>query len=119
MIRRSRSSSKRGKTPTDVWWHTIVGTNSKEKTGYPTQKPLGLVERIVKVHSRPGDILLDFFAGSGTLGEAAARNGRRYILVDNSAEAAQIMASRLAWTNPEYVNFAPESPQELGQVTLL
>ncbi len=66
----------RGKTPTDVWWHTIVPTNGAERTGYPTQKPLGVVERIVKVHSSPGDRLLDFFAGSGTLGEAALAGAR-------------------------------------------
>ena len=86
----------RGKTPTDVWWHTIVPTNSKEKTGYATQKPLGLLERIVKVHSSPGDTLLDFFAGSGTFGEAAARHGRTCILVDNNPEAVRIMTRRLA-----------------------
>jgi site-specific DNA-methyltransferase (adenine-specific) len=97
----------RGKTPTDVWWHTIVPTNSKEKTGYPTQKPLGLIERIVRVHSKPGDLLLDFFAGSGTLGEAAARLGRRFLLVDSSPDAARIMARRLSWTEPECVNFVP------------
>lgn len=84
-----------GKTPTDVWWQTIVGTNSKEKTGYPTQKPLALIERIVKVHSNPGDLLLDFFAGSGTFGEAAARNGRRCVLVDQNPTAIKIMESRL------------------------
>ena len=60
-----------GKTPTDTWWHTIVSPNGKEKTGYPTQKPRGILDRIVKVHSRPGDVLLDFFAGSGTFGESA------------------------------------------------
>ena len=48
----------------------------------PTQKPLGLLERIVKVHSSPGDTLLDFFAGSGTFGEAAAKHGRPCLLVD-------------------------------------
>ena len=86
----------RGKTPTDVWWHTIVPTNSKEKTGYATQKPLGLLERIVKVHSSPGDRLLDFFAGSGTFGEAAAKHGRSCLLVDNNPEAVRIMERRLA-----------------------
>ncbi len=85
----------RGKTPTDVWWHTIVPTNSKEKTGYATQKPLGLLERIVRVHSAPGDALLDFFAGSGTFGEAAALHGRKCLLVDDNPEAVRIMASRL------------------------
>ena len=86
----------RGKTPTDVWWHTIVPTTGKEKTGYATQKPLGLLERIVKVHSSPGDRLLDFFAGSGTFGEAAALHGRSCLLVDNNPEAVRIMERRLA-----------------------
>lgn len=85
----------RGKTPTDVWWHTIVSPTGKEKTGYPTQKPLGIVERIVKVHSNPGDLLVDYFAGSGTLGEAAALHGRRFLLVDNNPAAIQVMRKRL------------------------
>jgi site-specific DNA-methyltransferase (adenine-specific) len=85
----------RGKTPTDVWWHTIVSPTGKEKTGYATQKPLGILERIVRVHSNPGDLVLDFFAGSGTTGEAAARNGRSYWLVDESAEAVAVMEKRL------------------------
>jgi len=86
----------RGKTPTDVWWHTIVPTNGKEKTGYATQKPLGVVERIIKVHSNPGDICMDFFAGSGTLGEAAAKHGREFLLVDSNSEAIAVMERRLA-----------------------
>ena len=86
----------RGKTPTDVWWHTIVGTNSKEKTGYSTQKPLGLLDRIVKVHSRPGDLCLDFFAGSGTLGESARRLGRNSVLVDSNPEAVAVMKRRFS-----------------------
>jgi site-specific DNA-methyltransferase (adenine-specific) len=85
----------RGKTPTDVWWHTIVPTNGKEKTGYATQKPLGILERIVRVHSNPGDLVLDFFAGSGTTGEAAAKNGRVFCMVDQSAEAIAVMEKRL------------------------
>jgi len=85
----------RGKTPTDVWWHTIVSPTGKEKTGYATQKPLGILERIVRVHSNPGDVVLDFFAGSGTTGVAAARNGRRFCLVDESAEAVEVMEKRL------------------------
>lgn len=101
-----KEKAARGKTPTDVWWHTIVGTNSKEKTGYPTQKPLGIVMRLVKVHSNPGDLVMDFFAGSGTLGEAAARLGREFLLIDNSPEATTIMARRLASADPECVNFA-------------
>jgi site-specific DNA-methyltransferase (adenine-specific) len=86
----------RGKTPTDVWWHTIVSPTGKEKTGYPTQKPLGVLERIIRVHSRPGDLVLDFFAGSGTAGEAATKHGRDALLVDASPEACDVMQSRLA-----------------------
>ena len=97
----------RGKTPTDVWWQTIVPTNGRERTGYPTQKPLALLDRIVKVHSNPGDLVMDFFAGSGTTGEAAARNDRRYYLIDSSVEAAQVMAQRLAFSAPECVGFTP------------
>lgn len=88
----------RGKTPTDVWWHTIVGTNSREKTGYATQKPLGILERIVRVHSKPNDLLGDFFAGSGSFGEAAIRHGRRCFLVDNNPEAWEVMEKRFAST---------------------
>jgi site-specific DNA-methyltransferase (adenine-specific) len=94
----------RGKTPTDVWWHTIVPTNGKEKTGYATQKPLAIVERIVKVHSNPGDVCLDFFAGSGTLGEAAAKHERQFILVDSNPKAIEVMENRLArflWAEPD------------------
>jgi len=86
----------RGKTPTDVWWHTIVSPTGKEKTGYATQKPLGVLERIVKVHTNPGETVLDFFAGSGTAGEAAAKHNRRFILVDENPEAVRIMKRRLA-----------------------
>ena len=85
----------RGKTPTDVWWHTIVSPTGKEKTGYPTQKPLGILERIIRVHSNPGDTVLDFFAGSGTTGLAATRNHRNYILIDQNPEAISLMQSRL------------------------
>jgi site-specific DNA-methyltransferase (adenine-specific) len=102
----SPEKAERGKTPTDVWWHTIVPTNGKEKTGYPTQKPLGVVGRIVKVHSRPGDVVLDFFAGSGTTGEAAARNGRGFVLVDDNPEATAIAAARLAEFEPQCEGFA-------------
>ncbi len=91
----------RGKTPTDVWWHTVVPTSGKERTGYPTQKPLGVVGRIVRIHSRPGDTLLDFFAGSGTLGEAAAREGRDFVLVDHNPDAIAVMRKRLAFAEPK------------------
>ena len=86
----------RGKTPTDVWWHTIVSPTGKEKTGYATQKPLGVLERIIKVHSKQGDLVLDFFAGSGTTGHAAALNDRRFWLVDENEEAVAVMNQRLA-----------------------
>ena len=93
----------RGKTPTDVWWHTIVAPRAHERTGYATQKPLGVLERIVKVHSSPGDLLVDFFAGSGTLGEAAAVHGRDFLLVDENPEAIAVMRRRLAAYEPEFV----------------
>jgi site-specific DNA-methyltransferase (adenine-specific) len=88
--------AERGKTPTDVWWHTIVSPTGKEKTGYPTQKPIGILERIVRVHSNPGETVLDFFAGSGTTGVAAARNGRASILIDQSPGAIELIRQRLA-----------------------
>lgn len=89
-----------GKTPTDVWWHTIVSPTGTEKVGYPTQKPLGVLRRIVSVHSNPGDLLLDFFAGSGTLGVAASQLGRNYILVDSNPDAIKIMERRLSCDYP-------------------
>jgi len=87
---------KRGKLPTDTWWHTIVSPTGREKTGYPTQKPLGILERIVKVHTKPSDRLLDFFAGSGSFGDAADRHGRDVTLVDSSAAAIRVMKKRFA-----------------------
>jgi site-specific DNA-methyltransferase (adenine-specific) len=86
----------RGKLPTDTWWMTIVPTNSGERTGYPTQKPVKLLERIVRASSDPGDLVADFFSGSGTTGVAAKRLGRRFILVDQNPEAIQIAERRLA-----------------------
>jgi site-specific DNA-methyltransferase (adenine-specific) len=85
----------RGKLPTDVWWHTIVPTAGREKTGYPTQKPLGVLRRIVQASSREGDWCLDFFAGSGTLGAAALELRRRCVLCDESDEAVEVMRARL------------------------
>ena len=101
-----------GKTPTDTWWHTIVSPNGHEKTGYPTQKPRGVLDRIVKVHSRPGDLLLDFFAGSGSFGEAAVELGRRCILVDTNEEALRVMEKRFAEINVEWVNWTPEAQHD-------
>jgi site-specific DNA-methyltransferase (adenine-specific) len=96
-----------GKTPTDTWWHTIVSPNGREKTGYPTQKPRGILDRIVKVHSSPGDLLLDFFAGSGTFGEAALAHGRNCILADHHEEAMQVMARRFANHPVKWVGWSP------------
>jgi len=89
-----KEKADRGKLPTDTWWHTIVGTNSREKTGYPTQKPLGIIRRIVQASSNPGDIVLDFFAGSGTVGAACLELSRRFILVDNNPQAIAVMKER-------------------------
>ena len=87
---------ERGKIPTDVWWNTIVPTNGKERTGYPSQKPLGIIDRIIKVHSNTGDIVLDFFAGSGTIGESANKYGRKFILIDENEQAIQVMKQRFS-----------------------
>ena len=95
-----REKAERGKTPTDVWWQTIVSPNGKEKTEYPTQKPIAILNRIVRVHSNPGDKVLDFFAGSGTTGESAIRMGRSAILGDNNPEAIRVIGRRLAFVNP-------------------
>ena len=86
----------RGKLPTDTWWHTIVPTHGRERTGYPTQKPLGIIERIVRASSNPGDCVLDFFAGSGTVGEACLKLQRQFILVDDNPQAIEVMRKRFA-----------------------
>jgi site-specific DNA-methyltransferase (adenine-specific) len=89
----------KGKLPTDVWWHTIVPTNGREKTGYPTQKPEGILRRMVQASTRPDDWCLDFFAGSGTLGAVASKLRRHYVLIDNSPEAIRVMHERLGHQN--------------------
>jgi site-specific DNA-methyltransferase (adenine-specific) len=91
----SAEKAARGKLPTDVWWHTIVSPTGREKTGYPTQKPEGVVRRMVLASSRPGDWVLDFFAGSGTLGAVARATGRRFVLVDSNPEAIEVIRKRL------------------------
>ena len=93
----------RGKLPTDVWWHTIVSPTGKEKTGYATQKPLGILRRIIQASSRPGDTVLDFFAGSGTTGVAASQLGRPFVLVDQNPQAIEVMRSRLP--EAEFINW--------------
>lgn len=100
----------RGKLPTDTWWHTIVATNGSEKTGYPTQKPLGILRRIVRASSHPGSTVLDFFAGSGTTGAASLELGRRFVLIDNNPEALAVMARRFEGVERlDWVGFDPSS----------
>jgi site-specific DNA-methyltransferase (adenine-specific) len=94
---------ERGKLPTDVWWHTIVGTNGRERTGYATQKPEGVLRRIVQASSAPGDWVLDFFAGSGTTASVARQLGRRFVVVDANPDAVAIMRTRLG----EEVTYLP------------
>jgi site-specific DNA-methyltransferase (adenine-specific) len=84
----------KGKLPTDVWWHTIVSPTGKEKTGYPTQKPLGILRRVIQASSREGDLVLDFFAGSGTTGAAAAELCRNFILIDQNPESIAVIKER-------------------------
>ncbi|HPY33581.1 MAG TPA: DNA methyltransferase [Anaerolineaceae bacterium] len=104
--------AEKGKTLTDTWWHTIVPTNGKEKTGYPTQKPLGILRRIVKVSSNENSTILDFFAGSGTTGVAALENNRKFILVDKNPEALEVMAKRFdGVSNVDWINFDPSPYQ--------
>jgi site-specific DNA-methyltransferase (adenine-specific) len=103
----------RGKLPTDTWWHTIVSPTGREKLGYPTQKPLAILKRIVVASSPPGGLVMDFFAGSGTLGQAARELGRAFILVDHSEQAIEVMRRRFA--NQPAVSFeAWEQPPELA-----
>lgn len=97
----------RGKTPTDVWWNTIVSPNGKEKTGYPTQKPLSIIQRIIQVHSNQGDNVLDYFAGSGTVGDACVRLGRRCTLIDNNEEAMTVMKKRFYSLSPVWHGWTP------------
>jgi len=105
--------AERGKTPTDVWWNTIVPPSGRERTGYPTQKPLAILERIVRVHSNPGDRVLDFFAGSGTTGEAAWKHGRSCLLVDVHPDAIATMERRLAAARPRVRRVPAEAAPEV------
>ncbi|NDC48178.1 MAG: site-specific DNA-methyltransferase [Micrococcales bacterium] len=93
---------ERGKLPTDVWWHTIVSPTGTEKTGYPTQKPLGVLRRIIQASSAEGDVVLDFFAGSGTTGAAASELGRSFILIDQNPEAIAVMKDRFSSLDVAY-----------------
>jgi site-specific DNA-methyltransferase (adenine-specific) len=107
----------RGKLPTDTWWHTIVPTNGKERTGYPNQKPLGILRRVVQASCPEGGIVADFFAGSGTTGAAAHELGRRFLMVDNNPEAAQVMAER--FTTIDRVTYRGFDPPEADRQTIL
>ncbi len=104
----------RGKLPTDVWWHTIVSTNGAERTGYPTQKPHGILRRIVQASTEPGDLVLDFFAGSGTTGAAALELGRRVLLVDESPDAVAVMQKRLSTADGLQRSKLAEVPSSRG-----
>jgi site-specific DNA-methyltransferase (adenine-specific) len=95
---------EKGKLPTDVWWHTIVSPTGKEKTGYPTQKPVGILRRIIQASSKPGDVVLDFFAGSGTTGFVASELGRRFILVDQNPESIEVIKDRLPKGSFQFVD---------------
>ncbi len=106
----SAEKASRGKLPTDVWWHTIVPTSGAEKTGYPTQKPEGIVRRMLQASTRPGDWCLDFFAGSGTLGAVAAKLGRRYVLIDSNPEAVRVMRERLSPDRPAVAASVSNAP---------
>ena len=104
--------AERGKTPTDTWWHTIVPTNGKEKTGYPTQKPLGILRRIIEASSPKNGVVMDFFAGSGTTGIACLELGRHFILVDNNPESLNVMARRFqSISDIDWEGFDPKSNQ--------
>jgi len=96
--------AERGKVPTDVWWHTIVPTNGKEKTGYPNQKPEGVLRRVIQASSAPGSLVLDFFAGSGTTGAVARQLGRRFVMVDDNPEALTVMQKRLGSSGVRYLD---------------
>jgi site-specific DNA-methyltransferase (adenine-specific) len=102
----SPEKAARGKLPTDVWWHTIVSTTGREKTGYPNQKPEGVLRRILEPSSRPGDRVLDFFAGSGTTAKVAAAMGRRFVMVDENPVAVEVMLRRLDPTSTVFVDEA-------------
>jgi site-specific DNA-methyltransferase (adenine-specific) len=110
-----KEKAARGKLPTDTWWHTIVATNSREKTGYPTQKPLGVINRIVEASSTPGDLVMDFFAGSGTVGESCLNLGRHFILIDNNLQALEVMARRFAGVEDiEWIGYDPNLQKPPG-----
>lgn len=98
----TKEKAELGKLPTDVWWHTIVSPTGKEKTGYPTQKPEGILRRIISASSKPGDMVLDFFAGSGTTGAVAHKLERNFVLIDQHSESIQTIIKRLTEIGAEF-----------------
>jgi site-specific DNA-methyltransferase (adenine-specific) len=98
----TKEKAEIGKLPTDVWWHTIVSPTGKEKTGYPTQKPEGILRRIIQASSKEGDRVLDFFAGSGTTGAVAGELGRRFTLIDSSTDSLSTITKRLTARGLEF-----------------
>jgi site-specific DNA-methyltransferase (adenine-specific) len=104
-LQKDPARAARGQVPTDVWCMQIIGTGSRERTGYPTQKPIRLVERIIKASSNPGDTVLDFCAGSGTTGVAAHNLGRNFVLIDNNSTAIDVMKKRFGELNITNVTF--------------
>ncbi len=119
----SKAKAERGKLPTDVWWHTIVPTNGREKTGYASQKPEGILRRILSASSEANDWVLDFFAGSGTAAAVAQKMGRRFVMIDRNDEAIAVMANRLGTASVVYVDERfrrlPVRAEESGQLDLL
>ena len=118
----SKEKAARGKLPTDVWWHTIVATNGKEKTGYATQKPEGILRRILSASSQEGDWVLDFFAGSGTTGAVAQQMNRRFVMIDDNDEAISVIARRLGLSGVRYTDgvlrpLAVESPSNRRRIS--
>ncbi len=86
---------QRGKVPEDWWYFPVVARLHNERTGYPTQKPEALLERILLASSRPGDLVADFFCGSGTTPLVAARHGRRFLATDATFRAIHATRARL------------------------
>jgi site-specific DNA-methyltransferase (adenine-specific) len=112
-----KEKAARGKLPTDTWWHTIVSPTGKEKTGYPTQKPLGVLRRIIQASSREGELVLDFFAGSGTTGVAAMELDRKFILIDQNPQAIEVMKNRFADQEVQFITFEEGSKMNNSEKT--
>lgn len=107
----TKEKRDKGKLPTDTWWHTIVSPNGKEKTGYPTQKPLGILRRIIQASSQENDWVLDFFAGSGTTAVAANQLSRKFFTIDQNPQSIEVIKERFKKLNIENVKFIDNSIQ--------